>query len=55
MQNFAKFNIIGTGLLVTFDEYQVDAYVAGASQVQVPKDILKEYLNPKCLVTELWT
>jgi len=54
LRNFSKFNITDRGLLITFDEYQVDAYVTGASQVAVPNEILKEHLNPKCLVTELW-
>jgi hypothetical protein len=34
--NFAKFNLTKQGLLVTFDEYQIDCYAAGPSEVLVP-------------------
>jgi len=53
-ENFSKFNITGKGLLITFDEYQVDSYAAGASQVEVPKEILRDFVNAKCSVAELW-
>ena len=54
LKNFSKFNITPTGLLITFDEYQVDCYAAGGSQVQIAKDVLTEYLNPACSVTKVW-
>ena len=34
--NFSKFNLTNEGLLVTFDEYQIDCYAAGRSEVVVP-------------------
>ena len=53
-KNFCKFNITDAGLLITFDEYQVDCYAAGLSHVLVARNLLKEFLNPKCSISNLW-
>jgi uncharacterized protein DUF3298/HNH endonuclease len=50
----SKFNITPTGLLITFDEYQVDCYAAGGSQVLIAKALLEEYINPACSVAKVW-
>jgi len=54
LQNFSRFNVTPLGLLITFDEYQVDCYAAGGSQVLIPKGLLTEYLNPACAVVKSW-
>jgi uncharacterized protein DUF3298/HNH endonuclease len=54
LQNFSRFNVTPLGLLITFDEYQVDCYAAGGSQVQIAKEVLTEYLNPACSVVKVW-
>lgn len=43
-QNFRNFNIKPNGLLITFDESQVAAYVDGAQTVLVPYTVLKHIL-----------
>jgi len=43
---FAVFNITGAGLALTFPEYQVAPYVAGASVVLVPWAVLSDILEP---------
>ncbi len=53
-KNFSKFNITPIGLLITFDEYQVDCYAAGGSQVMIARDLLTDYLNPECAVARVW-
>jgi len=54
-KNFSHFNITLDGLFISFDEYQVDCYAAGPSNVLVARNLLREYLNPRCHVTHLWT
>jgi hypothetical protein len=54
LKNFSKFNITHAGLLITFDEYQVDCHAAGSSQVLVPRNLLVGLLNPRCSVSNLW-
>jgi len=54
LKNYSKFNITDAGLLITFDEYQVDCYAAGSSQVLVARNLLLEFLNPRCSVGNLW-
>jgi HNH endonuclease/Protein of unknown function (DUF3298) len=55
LKNFSRFNVTPVGLLITFDEYQVDCYAAGGSQVLIAKGLLTEYLNPACSVIKVWT
>lgn len=45
--NFKNWNIKPSGLLITFDEYQVAPYVEGTQTVLVPFSVLKELLNPE--------
>jgi hypothetical protein len=54
-KNFSHFNIILEGLFISFDEYQVDCYAAGPSHVLLDRSLLREYLNPRCAVTRLWS
>lgn len=54
IKNFSKFNITPGGLLITFDEYQVDCYAAGGSQVLIDRSFLTDYLNPSCSVSRVW-
>lgn len=46
-ENYRNWNITADGLLVTFDEYQVAPYVAGAQTVIVPYSKLTTLINPK--------
>jgi hypothetical protein len=45
-ENYGNWNITPEGLLVTFDEYQVAAYAAGAQEVVVPYSELKTAIDP---------
>jgi hypothetical protein len=54
-RNFSRFNIKPEGLFISFDEYQVDCYAVGPSHVLIARNLLNEYLNPKCAVTQLWS
>ncbi|MCB9385420.1 MAG: DUF3298 domain-containing protein, partial [Bryobacterales bacterium] len=49
-----KFNITKEGLLFTFDEYEVDCYAAGSSQVLIPKGTLGELIEPDSGLLEFW-
>jgi Protein of unknown function (DUF3298)/HNH endonuclease len=53
-KNFSRFNITPVGLMITFDEYQVDCYAAGSSQVHVAHSVFSQYLNRKCLANRVW-
>ncbi len=44
--NYKNWNITPDGLLITFDEYQVAAYVAGPQTVTVPYSELKSLIDP---------
>jgi hypothetical protein len=44
--NYGNWNITADGLLITFDEYQVAAYAAGAQQVLVPYSELQTLVDP---------
>ncbi len=44
--NYKNWNITPDGLMVTFDEYQVAAYVAGPQTVTVPYSELKSLIDP---------
>ncbi len=45
-ENYANWNITPDGLLITFDEYQVAAYAAGAQTVMVPYAELQAVIDP---------
>jgi hypothetical protein len=45
-ENYTNWNVTQDGLLITFDEYQVAAYAAGAQQVTVPYSELKSAIDP---------
>jgi Protein of unknown function (DUF3298) len=44
--NYKNWNIKPDGLMITFDEYQVAAYVAGPQTVTVPYSELKSLIDP---------
>ena len=44
--NYKNWNITPDGLMITFDEYQVAAYVAGPQTVTVPYGELKSLIDP---------
>lgn len=54
LKNFSEFNIADAGLFITFDEYDVACYAEGPSHVLVARNLLTEFLNPKCALVELW-
>ncbi len=45
-ENYQVWNITPDGLLITFDEYQVASYAAGAQTVMIPYTTLEPVLNP---------
>lgn len=44
VENFRRFNLNDHGVLITFDEYQIDCYAAGQSEVLVPFSVLGDNL-----------
>jgi hypothetical protein len=44
-ENYRNWNITNEGLLITFDEYQVAPYAAGAQTVVVPYNELRPLIN----------
>lgn len=44
LENFRRFNLNDHGVLITFDEYQIDCYAAGQSEVLVPFLVLGDSL-----------
>jgi len=46
VENYQNWNLQIAGLLITFDEYQVAPYAAGAQTVLIPYSILHDILNP---------
>lgn len=44
-ENYRNWNITNEGLLITFDEYQVAPYAAGAQTVMIPYSELRPLLN----------
>ena len=54
LRNFPKFNVTPLGLLITFDEYRVDCYAAGGSQVHIARSLLLEHINPHCSLQAVW-
>lgn len=51
-RNFAVFNVVGSGLLITFTEYRVASFAQGPQHVTVPWGELQDALNPRCAVLE---
>jgi hypothetical protein len=45
-ENYGNWNVTPDGLLITFDEYQVAAYAAGAQEVVIPYAELGPILDP---------
>lgn len=54
LENYRNFNLAKDGLLVKFDEYQVGSYAEGDYNVFVPGEVLAAFVQPGCLVQELW-
>jgi uncharacterized protein DUF3298/HNH endonuclease len=50
--NFKSFNVTDSGLLLTFDEYQVDCYAVGPQVVEIPYIQLEPLLNVR--LPKLW-
>lgn len=46
-ENYRNWNISENGLLITFDEYQVAPYAAGAQEVLVPYERLSALIDPQ--------
>jgi hypothetical protein len=46
-ENYGNWNITPDGLLITFDEYQVAPYAAGAQEVTIPFAELQSVINPQ--------
>jgi hypothetical protein len=46
-ENYRNWNITPSGLLITFDEYQVAPYAAGTQTVLVPYEQLKSVIDPQ--------
>ena len=51
-ENYGNWNVTPDGLLITFDEYQVAAYAAGAQEVVVPYAELKSVIDPHGLLAQ---
>jgi hypothetical protein len=45
-ENYRNWNVTAAGLLITFEEYQVAAYAAGAQEVLVPYVDLAAIIDP---------
>ena len=45
-ENFTNWNLSNEGLIITFDEYQVAPYAAGAQVVTIPFSALQSVINP---------
>ncbi len=46
-ENYGNWNITAEGLLITFDEYQVAPYAAGAQEVTIPFAELQSVIDPQ--------
>lgn len=51
-QNFRSINISESGLLITFDEYQVDCYAAGPQIVEIATVDIEDVIQPR--IRYLW-
>jgi len=45
-ENYTRWNLSTDGLIITFDEYQVAPYAAGAQVVTIPPFVLQSITNP---------
>jgi hypothetical protein len=45
LENFAKFNFSGSGLLFSFDEYSIGPYAFGRQEVLVPFTELSDVVS----------
>lgn len=45
-ENYTRWNLSNDGLVITFDEYQVAPYAAGAQVVTIPFSALQSVINP---------
>ena len=52
-ENYRNWNITSNGLMITFDEYQVAPYAAGAQTVVVPYEKLKTVIKPRELMSNI--
>jgi len=52
-ENYRNWNLTADGLYITFDEYQVAAYAAGAQTVLVPYSQLTSILDPSGPVSKI--
>ena len=52
-ENYRNWNLIPAGLMITFDEYQVAAYAAGAQTVVIPYSTLRDILAPEGPVSKI--
>ena len=46
VKNYEDWNLTAMGLLLTFEEYQVQAYAAGPQSILVPYEVLQPYIDP---------
>ena len=46
-KSFRAFNIARFGLLLTFDEYQVDCFGAGPQVVELPYEAFRAIVSPR--------
>jgi hypothetical protein len=51
-KNFQAFNVTPEGILVTFDEYQVDCFGAGPQVIDIPYEEFKSIVNVR--LPQLW-
>lgn len=51
-ESFRAFNIGVAGLLITFDEYQVDCYAAGPQVIEIPASDIADIVHPR--IRSLW-
>jgi hypothetical protein len=50
--SFRAFNIAANGLLVTFDEYQVDCFAAGPQVIAIPAAHIADIVHAR--ITSVW-
>ena len=46
-KKFSNFNVMDQGLLITFNEYQIDCYAAGSSEILVPYSVFSGNLKER--------
>jgi hypothetical protein len=51
-ESFCAFNIGVAGLLITFDEYQVDCYAAGPQVIEIPASAIADMVHSR--IRSLW-